>query len=255
LPIMTQVETYTSPLARGVQFTFPEQGWLDLRTLIDGSVRPGAVDGNDRAQPVFRWTSDDGGITAHHPVLGNGDRMVRVDVRRPTTQREAAQLGALLVYAVSAKLEVNVDLALPDDEGSGPTERGHFDLSERACVWGVRRFGSYPHSLIKPVEYNSGGNTALALQATFGRPRRWHDVTPEGSRRFAGVPAPQAIGEGYAETLGISLERGQQVVTDLVGAPDFDTVMAVFQGAGEAKTPFEAAHWALGALLAEGGRP
>ena len=66
--------------------------------------------------------------------------------------------------------------------------------------------------------------------------------------------APSVVSEVYSEVFQMPREIGEATFANLVGAPDFDTAAAAFKEAEAAPTPYDAAHAALGGLIAHNYR-
>lgn len=240
---MTEVASYTSPLtSRGVTFSLRETPgqWNDIRTLIEGPTGPGFADG----QPVWRWRAGSGGVEASRQMrfLDAGDFGITVNAKPPQTREEAAQLGALMVYAIHAGAKVEVDLALPEANGHS----NYSALKDKAVRWAMGRFGTCVDSPVMPTEYAGGTEVAVRARVRNGV---WVQERKPESVLVVHTSAPEIIGEGYAAVTGAPIEYAQDVVARMVGAPDFATADKAFRDAADAETPFMAAHLALGRLL------
>lgn len=232
---MTVVDGFSSPLRRGARFEIPARGWNDLRTLIEGRISPGLEDGRYHSHLVARWRADGGGVAAHRRVIDGGK--VTVEAATPATPEQAAHLGAIMVYAAHSGERVVVELLPPDS-----SNWSYAELSRMCCRWSVDRFGSGSDWPIKPTVDGQGVNVALTGTRSVSRGVR--------QAAYSLGEAPSVISAAYSDVFDIPREMGETAFADLVGAPDFDTAVTAFKEAEAAVTPYEAAHVALGALIA-----
>src|SRR5688572_20099199 len=139
---MTQIG-FESPLSQGTTLELPAESWNELRTLMEGRTAPGTVPGRHGPHLVARWRADSGSMTAHRRVVDGGE--VTVETARPASQEQAAQVGAMMIYAARSGRRVRVDLLPPPN---GRTD--YRDLSMRSCAWAVGRLGSGAGWPIRP---------------------------------------------------------------------------------------------------------
>ncbi len=224
---MTEIAEFRSPLtAKGARLTLPRASWNDLRTLIEGSSSLGLDDGRHHSHVVTRWRSGVGVDAARFTLQPDTD--ITIDAARPVNREHAAHLGALLVFAVHAGQKVKVDLAPP---AGHPGFTHPQDLRTRCAEWVVREFGWASDWMVRPSLHEESLEVRL----------------PESLSE-----APRLISDAYSSIFATTKEAGYEAVAGLFGAHDFDAAVAALASAGEAPTPYLAAHAALGALLAPG---
>lgn len=230
---MTQTN-FDSPIRRETTLKLPANSWNDIRTLIEGRTSPGLVDGRHHSHLVARWRADNGGMTAHRRVLDEGSE-VTVEAVRPATQEQAAQLGAMMIYAARSGQRVGVELLAPNSRMS------YRELVMQSCAWSVGRLGSGIRWPIRPTGF-AGVEVGFPDMETDGSGASWST--------YALGDVPSIMSEGYSKIFEVPREDGEAAFAGMVGAPDFETATAAFREGQAADTPYEAAHVALGVLIA-----
>lgn len=224
---MTEVVDFNSPLVEeGAKFSLPPGSLGDLRRLTGASARAALAQDRSWMHVVLRLQAP--GFEARRRVFDRQDR-VEAAVRRPVDPSEAAQFGALLVYAVRSERphghRVSFELeAHPDAEGLW----GSGAMNERSTTFARRMTGELrPERLISPACRSYG--------LTVSVPDHLTDL-------------PRVVSQGYSLIYDVNEGVGQQVAADLVGAYDYTQAKVAFREAERARTPYAAAQLMLDQL-------